>query len=194
MSRNETLIAKCIKEGGRLIGPGCNTPNYVPDVFLFSVMLFLATYTISLILKDFKTASFFPSSVRALISDFSVVIAIFSMTFVDFIVGLDTPKLIVPQEFKVSVINPMLKVHMYWMIFCINSQHHRIEIGCFPFWRIIRGGCQLLPWYQLCFVRFSFLWISRLQLWSSIARRISSRQANTKIMRFGALLSNLTSA
>ena len=100
--RNQTRIAKCISEGGSLVGPGCNVPNFVPDVFFFSVILFLATYIISVILKDFKSASFFPARVRAVISDFAVVIAIFSMTFIDFMVGVDTPKLMVPQEFKVS--------------------------------------------------------------------------------------------
>lgn len=80
-------------------------PTYVPDVFLFSLMIFIATYILSLVLKDFKTASFFPAKVRALISDFSVVIAILSMTGLDYMVGIATPKLIVPQQFKVSLIS-----------------------------------------------------------------------------------------
>ncbi|KAI1291988.1 Sodium-driven chloride bicarbonate exchanger [Halotydeus destructor] len=98
--RNESSLESCTSKGGELTGPGCDLPNYVPDVFLFSVILFLATYTISLILKDFKMASYFPATVRALISDFAVVIAILSMTFMDILVGLDTPKLMVPREFK----------------------------------------------------------------------------------------------
>ncbi|KAF4527632.1 hypothetical protein B566_EDAN016363 [Ephemera danica] len=35
-----------------------------------------------------------------MISDFAVIIAILSMTFMDFYVGIDTPKLMVPSEFK----------------------------------------------------------------------------------------------
>lgn len=101
-SRNETLLKACLREGGTLEGSGCNTPNYVPDVFLFSFILFISTYIISVILKDFKSASFFPAKVRAVISDFAVVIAIFSMTALDVIVGINTPKLLVPQEFKVG--------------------------------------------------------------------------------------------
>lgn len=107
-SRNETLLKACLKEGGTLEGIGCNTPNYVPDVFLFSFILFISTYIISVILKDFKSASFFPAKVRAVISDFAVVIAIFSMTALDVIVGINTPKLLVPQEFKVRVIIKLL--------------------------------------------------------------------------------------
>lgn len=40
-ARNDTLISSCLKDGGELVGPGCDTPNYVPDAFLFSVILFM---------------------------------------------------------------------------------------------------------------------------------------------------------
>ena len=40
--------------------------------------------------------------VRALISDFAVMIAIVTMVGVDAAIGLPTPKLTVPKEFKVS--------------------------------------------------------------------------------------------
>lgn len=49
---------------GTLVGPGCFTPNYVPDVFLMSIILFLGTFLLSVQLKDFKNALFFPSKVR----------------------------------------------------------------------------------------------------------------------------------
>lgn len=45
------------------IGPGCDSPTYVPDVFLMSVLLFIGTYIISVCLKEFKTAPFFPTKV-----------------------------------------------------------------------------------------------------------------------------------
>lgn len=38
--------------------------------------------------------------VRAIISDFAVIIAIFSMSALDYFVGIATPKLEVPHEFK----------------------------------------------------------------------------------------------
>jgi len=102
VSRNESLYSSCLDSGGALVGPGCAPPPvYVPDVFLFSVILFVSTYVISVILKEFKTASFFPARVRSVVSDFAVVIAILSMTGTDYYVGINTPKLKVPEEFKV---------------------------------------------------------------------------------------------
>ena len=49
---------------GTLVGSGCDTPHYVPDVFLMSIILFLGTFILSVQLKDFKNALFFPSKVR----------------------------------------------------------------------------------------------------------------------------------
>jgi sodium bicarbonate transporter 10 len=65
-----------------------------------SCILFLGTYIISVILKDFKNALFFPANVRQVVSDFAVIIAIFSMTAFDFFSKVPTPKLEVPSEFK----------------------------------------------------------------------------------------------
>nr|XP_022914351.1 sodium bicarbonate cotransporter 3 isoform X8 [Onthophagus taurus] len=88
----------CLQLNGTLLGDGCT--EFVPDVFLMSILLFLGTFTISVILKDFKNSLFFPSTVRQYVSDFAVIIAILSMTMLDFKVGINTPKLEVPQEFK----------------------------------------------------------------------------------------------
>lgn len=49
---------------GTLAGGGCDTKVYVPDVYLMSIILFLGTFTISIILKDFKNSLFFPSKVK----------------------------------------------------------------------------------------------------------------------------------
>jgi len=48
---------------GSMMGDGCDTPHYVPDVFLMSLVLFFGTFIISVHLKDFKNALFFPSKV-----------------------------------------------------------------------------------------------------------------------------------
>nr|XP_037866591.1 electroneutral sodium bicarbonate exchanger 1 isoform X3 [Bombyx mori] len=90
----------CQLNNGTLTGEGCHTKEYVPDVFLMSIILFLGTFTISIILKDFKNSLFFPSKIRQVISDFSVIIAILSMSFLDYKVGVKTPKLEVPSELK----------------------------------------------------------------------------------------------
>ncbi|XP_071011911.1 electrogenic sodium bicarbonate cotransporter 1-like isoform X5 [Oncorhynchus clarkii lewisi] len=87
----------CVKYGGELVGKAC---KYVPDITLISFILFLGTYATSMMLKKFKTSPFFPTWVRKLISDFAIILAILIFCGVDMLVGVDTPKLIVPTEFK----------------------------------------------------------------------------------------------
>ncbi|KAL8587703.1 hypothetical protein ACOMHN_020921 [Nucella lapillus] len=91
--------SNCTKFNGTLIGGGCNTPIYYPDIFFFSVLLFLGTFTLSFSLKLSRNASFFPTVVRGSVSDFSVLIAILSMAILDYLVGIPTPKLHVPDDF-----------------------------------------------------------------------------------------------
>lgn len=47
-----------------MAGSDCNAPHYVPDVFLMSIILFMGTFLLSVELKDFKNALFFPSKVN----------------------------------------------------------------------------------------------------------------------------------
>ena len=54
----------CKDKGGVPFGTGCETPHYVADVFLFSCLLFLGTFTLSMALKSFRTTRFFPNRVR----------------------------------------------------------------------------------------------------------------------------------
>ncbi|XP_061943324.1 electroneutral sodium bicarbonate exchanger 1 isoform X7 [Apis cerana] len=90
----------CQNYNGTLVGDGCNLPHYIPDVFLMSIILFMGTFLLSVELKDFKNALFFPSKVRQVVSDFAVIIAIFSMSTLDHFANIPTPKLEVPTEFK----------------------------------------------------------------------------------------------
>lgn len=92
--------ATCENYNGTMVGDDCNAPHYVPDVFLMSIILFMGTFLLSVELKDFKNALFFPSKVRQVVSDFAVIIAIFSMSTLDHFVGIPTPKLEVPTKFK----------------------------------------------------------------------------------------------
>uniref|UniRef100_A0A8C1DR21 Anion exchange protein n=1 Tax=Cyprinus carpio carpio TaxID=630221 RepID=A0A8C1DR21_CYPCA len=93
---------ECLKYGGELVGKAC---NFVPDITLMSFILFFGTYTCSMCLKKFKTSPFFPTTVRKLISDFAIILAILIFCGVDALVGVDTPKLIVPSEFKPTSAN-----------------------------------------------------------------------------------------
>ncbi|CAF97103.1 unnamed protein product, partial [Tetraodon nigroviridis] len=88
---------QCLKYGGSLVGEAC---RYVPDITLMSFILFFGTYACSMALKQFKTSRFFPTTVRKLISDFAIILTILVFCGVDALVGVNTPKLIVPSEFK----------------------------------------------------------------------------------------------
>jgi len=76
---------------------GC---HFVPNAFLMSILLFIGTFLISWHLKAFKFQSFFTNTCRGFISDFAVIIAIMSMTLLDYLAGVETPKLTVPNELR----------------------------------------------------------------------------------------------
>ncbi|XP_063051623.1 solute carrier family 4 member 4a isoform X2 [Engraulis encrasicolus] len=89
--------SECLKYKGELVGSAC---DFVPDITLMSFILFFGTYTCSMGLKKFKFSPFFPTKVRKLISDFAIILAILIFCGVDALVGVDTPKLLVPSDFK----------------------------------------------------------------------------------------------
>ncbi|ELK23695.1 Anion exchange protein 4 [Myotis davidii] len=88
---------ECVRQGGHPRGPGCQT---VPDIAFFSLLLFLASFLFAMAFKQVKTSRFFPSAVRKVLSDFSSVLAILLGCGLDAFLGLATPKLTVPREFK----------------------------------------------------------------------------------------------
>uniref|UniRef100_A0A8C2PYM7 Anion exchange protein n=1 Tax=Cyprinus carpio TaxID=7962 RepID=A0A8C2PYM7_CYPCA len=88
---------ECVKYGGSLVGKSC---KYVPDLALMSFILFFGTYTMTVTLKKFKFSRYFPTKVRPLISDFSIFMSIMTFVGLDMLIGLQTPKLIVPTDFK----------------------------------------------------------------------------------------------
>ncbi|XP_072446914.1 electrogenic sodium bicarbonate cotransporter 1-like [Chiloscyllium punctatum] len=98
----------CLKHGGQLVGQTC---DYIPDITLISFILFFGTFVCSMSLKNFKTSRYFPFAVRKLISDFSIILSILIFCGVDILVGVDTPKLIVPSELKPT--NP----HRGWFVY-----------------------------------------------------------------------------
>ncbi|XP_058824170.1 electrogenic sodium bicarbonate cotransporter 1 isoform X4 [Topomyia yanbarensis] len=148
----------CTLLNGTLSGYDCDKIEYISDVFLMSIILFIGTYIISVILKDFKNALFFPTNVRQFVSDFAVIIAILSMSTLDFVTNVPTPKLEVPREFKPTipdrgwVIQPFNEKNPIWssaiaalpallgtiLIFMdqqitaviINRKEHKLNKGC----------------------------------------------------------------
>ncbi|EMP36347.1 Electrogenic sodium bicarbonate cotransporter 1 [Chelonia mydas] len=96
---NWSLLTRteCSRVGGHLVGNSC---NYIPDITFMAFILFLGTFLCSMTLKSFKTSRYFPTALRKLVSDFSIILAILIFCGIDAILGLETPKLIVPSEFK----------------------------------------------------------------------------------------------
>ncbi|XP_077161902.1 electrogenic sodium bicarbonate cotransporter 4 isoform X5 [Paroedura picta] len=99
---------ECLKYGGSLVGKSC---KFVPDLALMSFILFFGTYSMTLTLKKFKFSRYFPTKVRALIADFSIVFSILFFCGIDACFGLDTPKLHVP-----SIIKPT-RLDRGWFVF-----------------------------------------------------------------------------
>uniref|UniRef100_A0A672GRW7 Anion exchange protein n=1 Tax=Salarias fasciatus TaxID=181472 RepID=A0A672GRW7_SALFA len=89
--------SECLKYGGSLLGKSC---KFVPDLALMSFILFFGTYSMTVTLKKFKFSRYFPTKLRKLISDFSIFMSIMTFVGLDMLMGLKTPKLIVPTEFK----------------------------------------------------------------------------------------------
>ncbi|XP_072365446.1 sodium bicarbonate cotransporter 3 isoform X5 [Scyliorhinus torazame] len=94
-------VSNCQRYGGIFFGPACGQRGpYVPDVLFWSVILFFATFFLCSFLKQFKTKRYFPTKVRAIISDFAVFLTILIMVLIDFLVGVPSPKLKVPDKFE----------------------------------------------------------------------------------------------
>ncbi|NXI14744.1 S4A4 protein, partial [Irena cyanogastra] len=88
---------QCLDQGGHLLGTSC---HYVPDVTFVSFLLFGGTFLFCTLLKRFRSSRYFPVGVRKLVSDFAVILAILASCAVDAVLGLETPKLLVPSELK----------------------------------------------------------------------------------------------
>ncbi|CAG9828273.1 unnamed protein product [Diabrotica balteata] len=125
MSSSNTTNQTMYQLLNEISSESCLVPQYSPGIFLMSVLIFLGTFVISIQLKNFKNVRFFPSKVRQLISDFSVTIAICSMTVLDYYVGIPTPKLEIPHEFKPTlpnrgwIISPFSRNPIYSVVLAI---------------------------------------------------------------------------
>nr|XP_046274603.1 sodium bicarbonate cotransporter 3-like isoform X7 [Scatophagus argus] len=94
-------VSMCKVLHGEFLGPACGHHGpYIPDVLFWSVILFFTTFFLSSFLKQFKTERYFPTKVRSTISDFAVFITIMIMVAVDYLMGIPSPKLNVPDRFE----------------------------------------------------------------------------------------------
>ncbi|XP_061590018.1 electrogenic sodium bicarbonate cotransporter 4 isoform X2 [Cololabis saira] len=110
---------ECVKYGGMLVGNSC---KYVPDLALMSFILFFGTYSTTVSLKKFKSSRYFPTKLRSLIADFSIIISILLFCGLDRLLELETPKLHVPTEIKPTrpdrgwIVMPFGKNPWWWYV------------------------------------------------------------------------------
>ncbi|XP_068179018.1 sodium bicarbonate cotransporter 3-like isoform X2 [Antennarius striatus] len=98
---DQLMLKECGDLHGVFIGPACSHDGpFIPYVLFWSVILFFTTFFLSSFLKQFKTKRYFPTKVRSTISDFAVFLTIAIMVLVDYLVGVPTPKLNVPDRFQ----------------------------------------------------------------------------------------------
>uniref|UniRef100_A0A8C1LYY6 Anion exchange protein n=1 Tax=Cyprinus carpio TaxID=7962 RepID=A0A8C1LYY6_CYPCA len=155
---SELDVPNCKKLHGEFVGPACgHSGPYIPDVLFWSVILFFTTFFLSSFLKQFKTKRYFPTKVRSSISDFAVFLTIMIMVLVDYLVGIPSPKLHVPDTFEPTsksrgwLISP-LGDNPTWTLFAaaipallctilifmdqqitaviINRKEHKLKKGC----------------------------------------------------------------
>ncbi|XP_060890468.1 sodium bicarbonate cotransporter 3-like isoform X2 [Labrus mixtus] len=94
-------VKECVDLKGVFVGSACSPKGpFVPDVLFWSVILFFTTFFLSSFLKQFKTKRYFPTKLRSTISDFAVFLTIMIMVLVDYLVGVPSPKLNVPDRFE----------------------------------------------------------------------------------------------
>ncbi|XP_038580098.1 sodium bicarbonate cotransporter 3-like isoform X2 [Micropterus salmoides] len=94
-------VSMCKILHGEFVGPACGHHGpYIPDVLFWSIILFFTTFFLSSFFKQFKTERYFPTKVRSTISDFAVFITIMIMVMVDYLMGIPSPKLNVPDRFE----------------------------------------------------------------------------------------------
>jgi len=119
---------ECLKHLNGTVEPeSCLEFKYVPDVFFLSVILFFGTFAMAFALKYSRNTGFFPTRVRVLLSDFSVIIAIVTFVLIDWSVSLPTPKLEVPFKFE-----PTNAGERDWVINPLKNEHWTIAAAVIP--------------------------------------------------------------
>uniref|UniRef100_A0A3B5MZX3 Anion exchange protein n=1 Tax=Xiphophorus couchianus TaxID=32473 RepID=A0A3B5MZX3_9TELE len=123
-------VTACRDLKGQFIGSACSEKGpFVPDVLFWSVILFFATFFLSSFLKKFKTKRYFPTKVRSTISDFAVFLTIMVMVLLDYLVGIPSPKLEVPERFEPTTSNRS------WLV---------SPLGANPWWTLLAAAVPAL--------------------------------------------------
>ncbi|KAG7458070.1 hypothetical protein MATL_G00233950 [Megalops atlanticus] len=129
-SWSDLNVSMCQQLHGEFVGPACGHHGpYIPDVLFWSIILFFTTFFLSSFLKQFRTERYFPTKVRSTISDFAVFLTIMIMVLVDYLVGIPSPKLHVPDRLE-----PTSK-HRGWLI---------DPLGENPWWTVLAAAIPAL--------------------------------------------------
>uniref|UniRef100_G1KLH8 Anion exchange protein n=1 Tax=Anolis carolinensis TaxID=28377 RepID=G1KLH8_ANOCA len=151
-------VSQCHEMHGEFTGSACAADGpFTPNVLFWCTILFFATFILSSLLKQFKSSNYFPTKVRSIVGDFAIFITIVIMVLIDYLVGIPSPKLNVPNSFQPTnddrgwVISP-LGPNPWWtmvasiipallctiLIFMdqqitaviVNRKEHKLKKGC----------------------------------------------------------------
>uniref|UniRef100_A0A667ZL14 Anion exchange protein n=1 Tax=Myripristis murdjan TaxID=586833 RepID=A0A667ZL14_9TELE len=124
-------VKECKGLQGEFVGSACSHGGpFIPDVLFWSIILFFTTFFLSAFLKQFKTKRYFPTKVRSTISDFAIFLTIMIMVLIDYLVGVPSPKLNVPDRFE-----PTSKATRGWLISPLGSN---------PWWTLLAAAVPAL--------------------------------------------------
>uniref|UniRef100_A0AAQ4Q0V1 Anion exchange protein n=1 Tax=Gasterosteus aculeatus aculeatus TaxID=481459 RepID=A0AAQ4Q0V1_GASAC len=151
-------VKECVGLQGHFVGTSCGPHGpFTPDVLFWSTILFFSTFLMCAFLKQFKTSRYFPTKVRSMISDFAVFLTIAIMVLLDYLIGVPSQKLKVPNKFQPTrddrgwLINPIGR-NPWWTVLAatipallctilifmdqqitaviINRKEHKLLKGC----------------------------------------------------------------
>lgn len=78
-------LSECLRVGGtHNDGLQC---SFKPDIFAFSLLLFLGSFLLAMWLQTFRDSQFFTRKIRTLISDFSLLLSLLIITTFNYLIG-----------------------------------------------------------------------------------------------------------
>uniref|UniRef100_A0A1I7RTY5 HCO3_cotransp domain-containing protein n=1 Tax=Bursaphelenchus xylophilus TaxID=6326 RepID=A0A1I7RTY5_BURXY len=111
-------VTRCRSLGGVPHGLAC---FFKPDIFIFSILLALCTFWLTLRLAKFRNSPYLAWGVRHAISDFGVLIAVMVFTLLSKMTGLDVPALKFPMKLTPTMDRP-------WIVDVLNIEGYKVAL------------------------------------------------------------------
>ncbi|KAI6205230.1 Anion exchange protein [Aphelenchoides besseyi] len=108
-------VTRCRALGGTPQGLAC---FFKPDILIFSILLAICTFFVSMKLTNFRNSPYLAWKIRHVISDFGVVIAVVIFTLLSKMTGLDVPSLKFPLKLQ-----PTMERSWVVDVFAIEGYH-----------------------------------------------------------------------